>query len=273
MFTKLLKHEFKNTAGLLSILCACILGVGALAGVSLRIIIEAANRVEDSDIFALASIPAAMFLFVAYLSVIILFAAIPLVLYYRFYKTRFTDEGYLTFTLPVKTSSIFLSSAVNTLIWEVIGGCAVLLAVLLLVIIGIPAWAIADLPEDFFSYFFEDIFYSLPLPSMITAVLTVAVGCVNGIVVSMSSVVLGASIAKKHKLLAAIGISYGVSMVNSVISGILSTVMQLALAASFTNIELMLTLSGCISLLLPVLLIIGGYILSIHLMKHKLNLP
>lgn len=39
--------------------------------------------------------------------------------HYRFYKNLFSDEGYLTFTLPVSRRDILLSKTLNSLIWHV----------------------------------------------------------------------------------------------------------------------------------------------------------
>ena len=37
---------------------------------------------------------------------------------YRYYTNLFTDEGYLTFTLPAKTSSILTAKVINAIIWS-----------------------------------------------------------------------------------------------------------------------------------------------------------
>ena len=51
---------------------------------------------------------------------------------YHFYKSFYSDHGYLTFTLPVKTTTLLISKTITALIWGtinliVIGGCILLL--------------------------------------------------------------------------------------------------------------------------------------------------
>lgn len=72
--------------------------------------------------------------------------------YMRFYKNLFTDEGYLTFTLPVKRSTLLISKMLNIAIWSV--GSLILLGVC----IAAVAWLGAG--DDIFgdiSYIFGDI--------------------------------------------------------------------------------------------------------------------
>ena len=275
MFTKLLKYEWRNSRGLLGILCGCILGIGLLASVALRFIIETAENAVD-DAVALAIIPSSLFLFLAFLSVAVLTAAVPLVLLYRFYKTRFTDQGYLTFTLPAKTSDIFLSSAMNILIWEAITFCTILLAFIAVIGIGIPGWASEELPEGILPYLYDEYSDVYNLSSLAIAIASILINCAYSIIVPMCSIVIGAVVAKKHKILAAIGICYGISIVNSVISGIISGVVQVSIMMGSVDMENLVTISNIaslVNLILPLGLTIAGYFLSIHLMKNKLNLP
>ena len=53
-------------------------------------------------------------------SVLSLFTACAVTLIFvfiRYYKNFFTDEGYLTFTLPVKRSTLLNAKTVNAMIW------------------------------------------------------------------------------------------------------------------------------------------------------------
>ena len=44
-------------------------------------------------------------------------ATVGILVFWRFYKNFFTDEGYLTFTLPVKRSTLLISKMLNSAIW------------------------------------------------------------------------------------------------------------------------------------------------------------
>ena len=127
-----------------------------------------------------------------------------LILLIRFYKNKFTDEGYLTFTLPVTSHQILLSSLVNFLLWSVITTVAAGGTILLAVTLGTGrdgifhqnAWDLAQL-------MFVDIWKAELLESYsILNLINAAVSKVSGVVVMVTAVTLGAVMAKKHKLLA-----------------------------------------------------------------------
>ncbi len=125
MFRKLLKHEFRATRGFLGIACAAAVGSGLLGGCSLRYLIYAADSQTD------ASVPVVFFALVLVAAFFALFACCVAMLVMqvgRFYNSRFTDEGYLTFTLPVSGHQILLSSLVSgvvnvIIVWLVMVVC------------------------------------------------------------------------------------------------------------------------------------------------------
>ena len=52
----------------------------------------------------------------------------------RFYKTMYTQEGYLTFTLPVTVSQITNAKLISAVIWEIIMTCINILTVVVFVL-------------------------------------------------------------------------------------------------------------------------------------------
>ena len=120
MFLKLFKYEWKANLRLFGMLSGCVFGIGCLATVVLRLLTTYWNQINAQSHPGLLLAPAFIFLVVAYLSIVLYAVAIHYIQLFRFYKSRFTDEGYLMFTLPVKTSHLFLSSALSILIWGVI---------------------------------------------------------------------------------------------------------------------------------------------------------
>ena len=93
------------------------------------------------------------------------------------------------------------------------------------------------------------------------------------VILPMSAIVLGAVVAKKHKLLAAIGIMYGVSTVTGVITGMISVISSIIAMSADANIDTVMAITPLLSMILPAVLAGCGYFLSIHLMKNKLNRP
>lgn len=104
MFAKLLKMEFRSTWNVLGILCLSLVGAGLLGGLAIRYLVGASAPKEWLEILCVLVITAAVLFFV------VCGAAALIVQIVRFYRSRFTDEGYLTFTLPVTTHQVLLSS-------------------------------------------------------------------------------------------------------------------------------------------------------------------
>ena len=285
MFSKLLKHEWKANAGLMSILTLAVVGVGILGTIALRVLVNYGDAITQSEsVLVLLLFPLTTLVFVSYMGIAVYVAAVGFVLMYRFYKHKFTDEGYLTFTLPVKTNHIFLSSGLNMVIWTVISFLVALLMYAMMLLCGTAQEGLFndDIVEAFSSLgiFIDEIgeeFTELMgagfVPLLILNVLVVPL---FSTVIAMTCVTLGAVVAKKHKILAIIGISYGVNMVLSILISVV-TYLPLIIAAiidpSMESPMLYITLTLILTFLLQAGITVGGYFLSTRLMKNKLNLP
>lgn len=269
MFTKLLKHEWKAGRRTLGILTLAVLGIGLAATGVLRILAFLFDR-------SMVANPVSPFVFVA-LSVSLVFMGIGLAVYatatqilllYRFYRHKFTDEGYLTFTLPATPSQLFLSSYVNILIWTLISGAAIALSVFLAALFGPAKDSLLNL--DVLSVLGEALKELSDEPLWGLSALPVVSSLFCNPLISMSCITIGAVLAKKHKLLAAFGIYYAFSA----LSGFVGTVLMfMASLVSYRSGELFLILSSVLPSLLQIGAAVGGSFLSVHLMKNKLNLP
>ncbi len=280
MFSKLLKHEWKANAGLLGILSLCALGVGLLGGGVLRAITQLEQKMIGNQLASVAiSGLSSMMVFVV-IALIAYALAVQFITVFRFYKNKFTDEGYLTFTLPVTAHQIFWSSFLNILAWLVISLVVVLLSILLIISLGLdaPSRLIFQETLDLISSF-NGWEFTLPGTGLLLALggLQVIITPLYSIILLMTSITLGCVLAKKHKILATIGMYYCINMaVNVVETGLGIAPTLLLLSASLTESENYLyyvSLSMGLTLLLQIGLSIGGYFWSTHLMKHKLNLP
>lgn len=271
MFAKLLKHEWKSTSKLMGLLSLAALGIGIVGAVVLKILVVSFADGVGNDLegfIPLILIPALMMIvfgMIAYAYGSVIF------LLYRFYKNKFTDEGYLTFTLPVNSHQIFLSSGLNMLIWVAIAAVVLIVDIFLILLFGTAETGIINIkvlesiPQLFADISAEGIFYVL------IYVLYGIVSTVSSMVTIMTSITIGAVLAKKHKILASIGIYYGISTVLGIAFGVISVV-SMAMLDGFAG-ELILSAPYLSQTILHIPLILGGYFLSTHLMKNKLNLP
>lgn len=129
MLGKLIKYEFKATGRTFLPLYAAILIVALVHrvfGRSSQELFEELNRVGDFTTIALVA------LFMA-LGVITLVMTIQ-----RFQKSLLSDEGYLMFTLPVKTRSLIASKMVVATTWVILSGA-----------VGMMTFAILFINQEF----------------------------------------------------------------------------------------------------------------------------
>ena len=284
MFSKLLKHEWKSNAGLMGILALAAVGVGIVGTLALRVLVNYGEKIAVSDsVLSLLLLPLALLVGGSFLALAVYAIAVNFIMLFRFYKNKFTDEGYLTFTLPVKTSHIFLSSAINMLIWMVISTLLTFALIIGVVMVGSATHGFINeniidgfrAAESIWSTIGDSFKEILGVGYGPLSVISLIVTPVYSVVLSMTCITLGAVVAKKHKILAAIGISYGASIVLSIITSIVTSIPSLLFIGdtSMERTDLYFTLTMVLQLLIYVGVIIGGYFLSTHLMKHKLNLP
>lgn len=268
MFAKLLKHEWKATSKLLGILSLCVLGAGLLGAGAIRAIVYFASKALNDGMAILLTTGFGFLLFGLAMALMIYGVGTGFYLVYRFYKTRFTDQGYLTFTLPVSNRSIFLSSYVNMLIWSTISSLTVIAAVVIALLLGG-----VSMPQEIYEEFRYIFSNGQELEGyVILQGLGMLLSSASGPMITMASITVGAVIAKKHKILAAIGIYYG----QSIVMGILSSIIQVA--TSFTMYaanasETAYVLMSSMTYVLQAAWAVGAYILSMYLINKKLNLP
>ena len=277
MFTKLLKHEWQATKGILALLCVIILISGLAIGGVMHHVVTAGEDIVVIDETTVSS-ETAMSNFEEVMCVLLIMAGVGAVaicsagslffLVYRFYKRCFTDEGYLTFTLPVTTHQILLSSFLNTIIGELIMLAAVCLSVAIAVLLFLTAfpenliWADVSVGlKEAFSQMWASLAEHIDVLASMTV--TGIIGALSELIVLMLAVTIGALIAKKHKILAAVGVYYGISIVQS-------------FALTFANLSVVdkQIVLGFFSVtsLTGLVIGIGGYFLMHYLVDKKLNL-
>jgi len=266
MFAKLLKHEFKSVKNTMFLLCGAALIAGILGGLIVWIMENAPAAGEN--IFV--SIIGILFMIGTILILVGCCTAIPIILWLRFYKSKFSDEGYLTFTLPVTSHQILLSSLLNILIWMVI---SVLVAVIGICFILSPAFLYVDF-NDVTSIFEAASSDGFTVMYSLTMLFGAISSILYSVVIPPMCITIGAQVARKYKLLAGFGIYYGLNMILSIITGIMSAISTFGSMALFKdNGETALLLSLMIPFVIQICLGVGGYFIMHRSIDRKLNLP
>lgn len=270
MFAKLLKHEFKAVWNYLGVLCLGALVASVMGGVAMRYLIGMSEEMEQMEGTALEII--SVFVMVgAFLAIGVCAVGGFLMLMLRFYRSRFTDEGYLMFTLPVNTHQILLSSVVSTLLNLLILFLVVLGAGVLLLLIGMSGtvWVWQEF-IDCLPQLWEALgrLFNKEVLKLLGAVTAAGIaGSIWEVICLMLAITLGALAAKKHKILAAVGFYYGIHMVDGMVkTGFL-------VASSMEQSDDVLWAMLLRPSILSLALAIGGYFLMWYLTDRKLNLP
>ena len=204
-------------------------------------------------------------------------SATSLILYIRFYTNFYTDQGYLTFTLPVKRSTLLASKTIHAFVWE-------LIHLLLVAVCKIALWIITrnELFESFIEWLAEawaDI-GALLIVYVILACIFLIIYLLFSIAIVHLCITLGAIIVKKAKVFASIGIYYAMNtVINIAIIGQLVLVIATLISAptivgSFTEFEIhtMAVLAACMLILMMLAYTALVYFITLSCMERKLNL-
>ena len=281
MFSKLLKYEWKQNVGLLGWLSVGALGAGVLGALVMKAIVFMGERMAEEDLVTLGITGLSSALGFIFLALGAYLFAVQFITLYRFYKNKFTDEGYLTFTLPVSTKQIFLSSFLNIMAWLVISIVVVAASVAMIIFIGASGFLKEYRVE--LQYLYQNIFGVLQEELsnepgygfyQVLNGITMCISPIYSVIVLMSSITIGSVLAKKHKILATIGIYYCINAAVGIVESVLAMVPIVFMFANYAELYYvyMDVILG-LTLILQVGLCFGGYVLSTRLMRNKLNLP
>lgn len=274
MFAKLLKHEWRSTREMLGILCLISLGASLLGGLTMCYLFYSSTHTDvGNDILAIISV---LFMMAAMIALAVVGVAAVVVYMGRFYKSRFTDEGYLTFTLPVNTHQNLLASLVNTAVGMVLITLVICLSGCLWMVIAFAGvegfyptvWErFPELWEKFWSLV-QTHAGEIPWGVVARGMLSALTGAINSLVMLMLAVTVGSLIAKKHKILAAVAVFYGIHVLISIATAFLMS------ANVALNGGALAAASGFFgrTALLMTALSLGGYFLMYWLVDRKLNL-
>lgn len=280
MFAKLLKQEFRATSKLLGMLSGIALLVGVAAAAALKGLVwlwQEDSPMAESDVIIYLTTALSFMLIGAALALLAYAVCSEIVLLLQFYRKKFTDQGYLTFTLPVTNHQIIFSSYLNILIWTFITFVVTILTISIPVFFGSSATqffnkealSVLQIAWNSMWEITNQIYFENALTGILSVVLVIIQGLASVMMV-LTAITIGCTVAKTHKILASIGIYYGISMG----LGIVSSMLQFPiLIISRLDVESYMTMTMLPQAILYLIVLVGGYFLTAFLMKRKLNLP
>lgn len=197
-----------------------------------------------------------------------------LVLAYRYHRSINTDEGYLTFTLPVKQKTIVWSKLFSGILWMLAGiGVTVVNIFIILLFDMLQSQSEGYFITDTFKvlgeglkHIFSKAEYIMQLASVLALGLAWVIWYLCIIYLSLS---IGGVIAQKHKGAAGIGVYFILNFLSGIVFifiMIFSSV--LTVETDWASIEIWLGICTLCMLLLSYLLIV----INRNLLKKRLNL-
>lgn len=225
MLKKLLKYDLRSVFRFWWIVALISVGMAVLGGFAQSIL-------YNDDIPRVINVIASIVAFFSYFCMMGLAVLTQVLLFIRFYRNFFTDEGYLTFTLPVKRETLLNSKVLAGFI--AMAAAAAVCALNFSIIFAIPQYEVFRSGE-----FFSGIEEGLreipdhlvgPLIVMgIEALVLAALVLLLSVLFLYCCITFGSMLVKKGKLFASIGMYYGIG--SSIISA-----MQLILILSVGSI-------------------------------------
>jgi hypothetical protein len=206
MLGKLLKYEIRATSRTFLPLYGLIMLLALINKIFLPL---------NKDYFR---IPQAISMSVYVILIIALFVMTLVVTIQRFYRNLLGDEGYLSFTLPVKSHSHIDAKIVTTLMWLVLSLIVSLLSIFVMVVN-------TDVLSQIGSFFSQvsEVFRQNGAPSyfvLLEGIVLLILSAVEKIIEIYAAITIG-NLTGKHKLLAGFGSYIGFGVIEQILASIL----------------------------------------------------
>ena len=260
MLGKLLKYELKATARYFVPLLATFGGITLLFKLFMAMIGFGNDPLRMTF---------SIFIVTIYVvAVIALFLMCFIISFFRFYKNFYTDEGYLSFTLPVSINLQILNKLLISIFWVVVSTAAFFLSIFIF-LAGTPYW------NDFFhlmSLSFQE-FSKIDAGIRFLFITETLTALVLNAVASPLFIYLCVTIGgllPNHRLAASIGTYFlataALSLVTNIFSSLFPNFMNFTGLEEFCYYLMPMMLIGCI------IEIFVSFFLTRYLMERKTNL-
>lgn len=283
MLGKLMKYEWRGMRTPLIIMLCILAGTTLLTcGIMLTI------NPEYDDVLVGFSMLTAMFSFLLYyFGLIGCIIGITVIIAVRFYKTCYTDQGYLTHTLPVSTVQLLAAKTITAVLSYLLVLAGVVITIVVIVLVGTSHF----LNVGDFGYTMQEalsevfggmndlmiIYWGMSFGEyMLWMLLMIVIECVAGIFKLFGCISLGQLYAK-HRILGAILAYFVLNIVQNMIAylSILPTFAHIISAAEYGNELTMMSVFGpnaIFTLLTSVAIAVAMYFVNLHMMTKRLNL-
>lgn len=282
MLGKLLKYEWRGYRFPMLIMLIILMGTTVLTcGLILTL------KPDYDDVvtgFTVIGLTFAILLY--YFGIIGCIIGSSVIIAVRFYKTCYTDQGYLTHTLPVSTKTVLNAKLLMAVL--VYLATYVLIGVTIFIIIGVTINHVASfIPAGTYSDFwgelsaiideaFTETFGISFGAYMAYMVVIVLISGISGVLTILGCVSLGQLYAK-HRIIGAI-LAYFIVMMIEKTAGYISIIPTFSKLADAARYDRAMTFGSLYapsiicSLIISIIVAVAMYFINLHMMTKKLNL-
>lgn len=278
MLGKLIKHEWLSTWKVPTILCI-YLGILTILGC-----ISFLSPMWKTDNYII-SIVAVLSLLLYILSLFAISITIFVYFIVRFYRNMYTNEGYLTHTLPVKPGEHIFAKGLIYFIWMLITVIAMICSIALLIITAISSvdgdimyiiWdALHEVSLSELNILWHETFGMSLGAYLFIMIVTSIISLIYAILMIYTSISIG-QLFNKHKVLASFVAYAAINFVIQIISSIIQIpTYKLALDSTFVNnnsFSSVFSYSIFSSVILSVVFTIVFAFVTEYITRKKLNL-
>lgn len=276
MLGKLFKYEFKNTAKVMLAIYGVL--VFATLLVSIGSSMEAMQGVNLTDVPPVVELFFAASVLMYVLSIFALFTVSYVYLCIHFYKTMYSDQGYLTHTLPVKPVTLFNVKLVTSLVWMILTAVLFALSIFAFLIGAsrgeIFSSEVAGRMAEIIKYEFVPIFGMTFGQFPLFIVLSFIISCLSYLLMIFASISIG-QLFTGHKIAGSFAAGVVIYMVQQLIGTIVILVTGFSTFLDFeiaTFSDILLAPPMIISMVISVLFAVALYVICIVMQTRHLNL-
>lgn len=295
MLGKLLKNEWKGTYKIGGLMLIVLVGVTFLGWLAFRSPMwqEMANdNYYYRSTFGVSILNIVSVLTLLFYAIMLAAVSIGIIAYLgvRFYRTMYTDEGYLTHTLPVTEGQLLFTKTFISGIWILIISLGIILSVFALMAFMISAilpagYTLSDFWQEFWRVYdteIKDIFVMIEETFgmsfrgyFIYMIVSMILSAFTSVMTLFGAISMG-QLFTKHRVLMAIASYIAVSMVKgifgSVIEGIVTNVYANSASGSTEIVGSYINANMIIQLVLSVVFAALLYLVSWLVNTRRLNI-
>lgn len=289
MLGKLIKHDFKSLSRILLPTLLVIFGATILGTLGFNFLVRNAfDSIGNSPLATILNIISGIVFAIAIMGICASFIFVAVVIFYRFYKSCVDNEAYLTFTLPVSAGNILWSKLITAVSWLIIGTLVGFLCMFIFLTFGTSDGGLVnyDIPNAIREFFTSSYLTGSTVGLIVELIFYSLIASVCVVLEIFLALIIGGTVAQKHKLLAGIGFYFAINTVMGIISSIIQYIFVdnmdaiiVSSSSDIAGIEAFNSVVGRVSqyILLPnmiisLLMCVGFFLLASYFMKNKLNL-